>query len=181
MNKKTFRRFTKAFKGGVIDTHDRLGDMTAIVDKDQIVEMCEYLRNDDKMSFEMLADLTVVDYLQRQPRFEVVYHLYSMTHKHRLRLRAPVEEGDETIPSVHHIWKCANWAEREAWDMYGIAFQGHPDPRRMLMYEEFEGHPLRKDYPIQKSQPRMDLRKKERDAVEDYQELFVAPRREADA
>lgn len=173
MNKKVFKRFQKQFKGAILDTHDRLGDVTAIVSKDSLVEICEYLRNDDKMSFEMLSDLTAVDYLNRDPRFEVVYHFYSMTHGHRLRLRVPVESGEDTVPTISHIWKAANWAEREVWDMFGIAFDGHPDLRRILMYEEFEGHPLRKDYPIQKSQPRMDLRRRERDAVEEYKQLFV--------
>ncbi len=181
MNDKLFKRFNKQFKASILDSHARFGDRTAIVEKSAIVEMCTYLRDDAKMQFNMLADLTVVDYLQRKPRFEVVYHLYSLPLKHRIRLRVPVEEGEEVVPSIHSVWKCANWAEREAWDMYGINFEGHPDLRRMLMYEEFEGHPLRKDYPIQKSQPRMDLRLKERDAVEDYQELFVAARDKAEA
>ena len=174
MNNKDFKRFTKQFGDRILDTHDRLGDVTAIVARDAILDICNWLRTDDKMAFDMLSDLTAVDYLHRVPRFEVVYHLYSLRHGHRLRLRVPVEEGDEVVPSITSVWKSANWAEREVWDMFGIRFEGHPDLRRILMYEEFEGHPLRKDYPIQKSQPRMDLRRKERDAVEEYQQLFVA-------
>jgi NADH-quinone oxidoreductase subunit C len=179
MNKKTFQRFQKQFKDAIIDTHDRLGDVTAIVDKSRIREICEYLRDDERMSFTMLSDLTVVDYLKRAPRFEVVYHLYSIPHGHRLRLRVPVEEGEEVVESIHDVWKAANWAEREAWDMFGIRFDGHPDLRRILMYEEFEGHPLRKDFPIQGSQPRMDLRARERDAVEEYDTLFASRRADA--
>ena len=174
MSKKSLKAFAKQFKSEVLDTHDRLGNETAIVKKECILEMCQYLRDDAKQAYDMLSDLTVVDYDQRVPRFEVVYNLYSTTLKHRIRLRAVVEQGEETIASVCSVWRAANWAEREAWDMFGIGFTGHPNLRRILMYEEFEGHPLRKDYPIQKSQPRMDLRRRERDAVEEYKHFHVA-------
>lgn len=173
MSKKSLKAFQKKFKSEILDTHNRLGNETAIVKKDQIVAMCTYLRDDPKQAYNMLSDLTVVDYDKRKPRFEVVYNLYSTTLKHRIRLRAIVEEDDTTIDSIWSVWKAANWAEREAWDMYGVRFEGHPDLRRILLYEEFEGHPLRKDYPIQKSQPRMDLRRRERDAVEEYKHFHV--------
>ncbi|MFT4705654.1 MAG: NADH-quinone oxidoreductase subunit C [Bradymonadia bacterium] len=181
MSAKALKLFSKKFKADIIDTHNRLGNETAIVKKDNIHAMCLALRDEPKLAFDYMSDLTVVDYAERQPRFEVVYNLYSMTLKHRIRLRAIVEEGDEKIASVCDIWRAANWAEREAWDMYGIDFEGHPELRRMLMYEEFEGHPLRKDYPIQKSQPRMDLRRPERDAVEEYKHFHVAGNRSDDA
>ena len=167
MKDKNFKRFLKQFKDAVLDSHNRLGDETAIIKPASIVDVCTWLRDDDKCRFDMLTDLTAVDYDKRQPRFEVVYHLYSTTEKHRIRLRVPLEESAPTVPSVAGVWRCANWAEREVWDLYGIRFEGHPDLRRILLYEEFEGHPLRKDYPIQRSQPRMDLRRKERDAVEE--------------
>ena len=86
-------------------------------------------------------------------RFEVVYHLYSLTHNHRLRVRVPVDDRDPSVASVTGLWPAANWFEREVWDMYGVTFSGHPNLTRILMYEEFEGHPLRKDYPINKRQP----------------------------
>jgi NADH-quinone oxidoreductase subunit C len=88
-----------------------------------------------------------------QSRFAVVYHFYSMTLKHRLRLVVPVEEDAAEIDSLTSLWPGANWLEREVWDMFGITFRGHPDLKRLLMYEEFEGHPLRKDYPVNKRQP----------------------------
>jgi NADH-quinone oxidoreductase subunit C len=86
-------------------------------------------------------------------RFAVVYHFYSMALKHRLRLVVPLEEADARVESLTVLWPGANWLEREVWDMFGIAFQGHPDLKRILMYEGFEGHPLRKDYPVNKRQP----------------------------
>jgi len=86
-------------------------------------------------------------------RFAVVYHFYSMAHKHRLRLVVPVEEGVAEVDSLTSLWPGANWLEREVWDMFGIVFRGHPDLKRILMYEGFEGHPLRKDYPVKKRQP----------------------------
>ena len=86
-------------------------------------------------------------------RFDVVYHLYSSTHNHRLRLRVPVTVDDPVVDSVTEIWRAANWYEREVWDMFGIRFRGHPDLRRILLYESFHGHPLRKDYRINKRQP----------------------------
>jgi NADH-quinone oxidoreductase subunit C len=88
-----------------------------------------------------------------QSRFAVVYHFFSFAHKHRLRLVVPVDETDAKVDSLTLIWAGANWLEREVWDMFGIRFQGHPDLKRILMYEEFEGHPLRKDYPVNKRQP----------------------------
>ena len=88
-----------------------------------------------------------------EARFVVTYHFYSLVHKHRLRLVVPVEENDAELDSVTPLWDGANWLEREVWDMFGIQFRGHPDPKRILMYDEFEGHPLRKDYPVNKRQP----------------------------
>jgi NADH-quinone oxidoreductase subunit C len=88
-----------------------------------------------------------------QFRFTVVYHFYSMSHKHRLRLVVPVEEAAAEVDSLTSVWPGANWLEREVWDMFGIRFRGHPDLKRILMYEGFEGHPLRKDYPVKRRQP----------------------------
>jgi NADH-quinone oxidoreductase subunit C len=86
-------------------------------------------------------------------RFAVVYHFFSLPLKHRLRVEVPLEEADAVVDSLTPLWKGANWLEREVWDMFGIRFRGHPDLKRILMYEEFEGHPLRKDYPVDKRQP----------------------------
>jgi len=117
-----------------------------------------HCRDDAALAFDVLIDLTAVDYLKYPgredgPRFEVVYHLYSITHNHRLRLKVRVDEDDASVPSAVALWPIANWLERETWDMFGVRFEGHPDLRRLLMYEEFVGHPLRKDYPINRRQP----------------------------
>ena len=106
----------------------------------------------------MLMDLTAVDYLtypgrEDAPRFEVVYHLYSVPHNHRVRIKAGVEEDDAVVPTAVPLWPIADWLEREVWDMFGLRFAEHPDLRRLLLYEQFEGHPLRKDYPVSKRQP----------------------------
>lgn len=113
--------------------------------------------------FEMLLDITAVDYLNRkEKRFEVVYLLLSIKNKTRIRLKVPVDDG-EKVPTASLLWKNANWLEREVYDMFGIEFEGHPDLRRILLYPEFEGHPLRKDYPLKKSQPRIKLLRPERE------------------
>jgi NADH-quinone oxidoreductase subunit C len=124
------------------------------VKKEAIIELFKFLRDDPELDCKFLMDLTAVDYLNRKDnRFEVVYHFYSLKHNGRLRVKIPVSEDDCTIDSVSSLWKTANWYEREVWDLYGIKFKGHPDMRRILLYEEFKGHPLRKDYPINKRQP----------------------------
>jgi NADH-quinone oxidoreductase subunit C len=99
------------------------------------------------------VDITAVDHLGRKPRFDVIYHLLSVPSKRRLRIKVQVEDGESTVDSLTSLWGDANWLEREVWDMFGIRFSGHPDLRRILLYEEFQGHPLRKDYPIRKRQP----------------------------
>jgi NADH-quinone oxidoreductase subunit C len=129
------------------------GQAVVVVERSALAGALRTLRDHPETRFEMLSDLTVVDYLGREPRFEVVYQLYSVTLNHRLRVKVPVPEGDPVVPSAVGLWKSATWAEREAWDMFGVRFAGHPDLRRILMYPEFVGHPLRKDYPVDKRQP----------------------------
>ena len=146
-------RLVATFADGVLKTHEFRGDATAIVDRGVLLDVCRLLRDDPELSFDFLMDLTAVDYLGRKPRFEVVYHFYSLARNHRVRIKVPLEEGDPKLPSVVALWSGANWLEREAWDMYGVVFTNHPDLRRILLYPEFVGHPLRKDYPIDKRQP----------------------------
>jgi NADH-quinone oxidoreductase subunit C len=122
-----------------------------------IVELMRQLKEDSELQMNFLVDLTAVDYLGRDPRFEVVYHLRSMATGARLRVKAPLADPEDgsnpVIDSVVSLWAGADWFEREVWDLYGIKFRGHPDLRRILMYEEFIGHPLRKDYPKERRQP----------------------------
>ena len=138
----------------IIDSHNFRGEQTITVNKESVSELFKFLRDDPELDFKFLMDLTAVDYLNRKDtRFEVVYHFYSLEHNGRLRIKIPVSEDDCTVDSVSSLWKTANWYEREVWDLYGIKFDDHPDMRRILLYEEFKGHPLRKDYPINKRQP----------------------------
>jgi len=129
------------------------GEASARTVPERLPEIARFLRDDPALRFDMPLDITAVDYIGQEPRFEVVYHLYSTTHHHRLRLKTRVPEHNPTLPTVTPIWVGANWLERETYDMYGIQFAGHPDLRRIYLYEEFQGHPLRKDYPKEKRQP----------------------------
>jgi len=140
------------------------GDDAVFVRKDQIVEVCRFLKADPAMAFNMAPYVTAVDYLGQEPRFEVVYNLYSTSLNHRVRLRVKVPEEDPVVPSVCGVWRGADWFERYCFDMYGIRFTDHPDLRRLFMYDEFVGHPLRKDYPLRGRQPLV----KERELSEPY-------------
>jgi NADH-quinone oxidoreductase subunit C len=151
-------RVRTRFGGAVTEMHAHRGDHTGVVDRAAIAEVLRFCRDDAELAFDMLSDLTAVDYLKYPgredgPRFEVVYHLYSVPRNHRVRLKVRVDEDDPVVPSAVAVWPIADWLEREVWDMFGIRFEGHPDLRRLLMYEEFVGHPLRKDYPITRRQP----------------------------
>jgi NADH-quinone oxidoreductase subunit C len=147
------RRLIEAFPEAVLETHARFGDATAVVEASRVAEVMRRLRDDEGFAFEMLTDLTGVDYLGREPRFEVVYHLYSVSRNRRLRIKVRVPETPAEVDTLVEIWPSANWMEREAWDLYGIRFRGHPDLRRILLYDDFEGHPLRKDYAKERRQP----------------------------
>jgi NADH-quinone oxidoreductase subunit C len=143
----------QSFPDDVVEVSLPQGDATATILPRASRKILEFLRDDPRLRFDLLADLTAVDYVGRKPRFEVVYHLASLPFKRRLRIKIRVEESAPEVDSVTSLWGCANWLEREVWDMFGITFAGHPGLKRILLYEEFKGHPLRKDYPIQKRQP----------------------------
>lgn len=142
-------RFPEAVLG--IDRYR--GEASVRIRPERVLEVARFLRDDPALRFDLPVDVTAVDYIGREPRFEVVYHLYSTVRHHRLRLKARVPAAAPTIASVTPVWVGANWLERETYDMYGIRFAAHPDLRRIYLYEEFEGHPLRKDYPKEKRQP----------------------------
>ncbi|MFQ5904168.1 MAG: NADH-quinone oxidoreductase subunit C [Candidatus Binatia bacterium] len=142
------------FAGKILESHSFRGDETIVIPREGVREIFGFLKEDPKLDFNFLTDITAVDYLgKKEPRFEVVYHLYSLRTRHRLRVKVPVPEADPTVDSVTPLWRGANWLEREVWDMFGVRFLGHPDLRRVLLYEEFQGHPLRKDYPVNQCQP----------------------------
>jgi NADH-quinone oxidoreductase subunit C len=152
------QRLQSRFGAAVVDTHEQHGDATAVLERAALLDALRFCRDEPGLAFEVLMDLTGADYLtypgrEDGPRFEVVYHLYSLSHNHRVRLKVRLDEDDAVVPSAVGLWPIANWLEREVWDMFGVRFEGHPDLRRLLMYEEFVGHPLRKDYPINRRQP----------------------------
>jgi NADH-quinone oxidoreductase subunit C len=130
------------------ETAEFRNELTVKLDKKNIVKVCQFLKDDEDLQFKLCEDVTAIDWARRKDRFTVVYHIFSIKHNFRLRLKADVDESDCSIDTVSSVWKSANWAEREAYDMYGIIFKGHPDLRRMYMPEEFEYHPLRKDFPL---------------------------------
>jgi NADH-quinone oxidoreductase subunit C len=124
------------------------GELSIILNKKDIVNLSRFLKDDPDLVFNLCEDVTAIDWARRNQRFTVVYHIFSMKNKFRLKLKCDVEEEDCNIDSVSFVWKTANWEERETYDMYGIHFNNHPDLRRMYMPEEFEYHPLRKDFPL---------------------------------
>lgn len=147
------RKLQETFPDAVIDVHSELGQDTAILSRSAILEAARFLKEDPELRFNFLIDVTAVDYLKRKPRFEVVYHFFSLGNKSRLRVKVPVGGLEPEVDSLTPLWPSANWYEREVFDMFGVKFRGHPDLRRILMYPEFKGHPLRKDYPYNKRQP----------------------------
>lgn len=151
----------RQFDDAVLETHAQHGDETAVIAAGRWHDVAAFLRESPKADMNMLMDLTAVDFPDRQPRFDVVAHFYSLNKGHRLRLKTRVGDADGSgaeVPSLTDLWGSANWLERECFDMFGVRFAGHPDLRRILLYEEFEGHPLRKDYPADRIQPLVEYR-----------------------
>jgi NADH-quinone oxidoreductase subunit C len=141
-------RIRGRFPGAVLETGEFRGELTVVVPKEQIAEIGRFLRDDEEAAFDLPTDVTALHYLERDYDFEVVYHLYSLRRNHRIRLKVRLREG-ETVPSVTPVWPGANWQEREAFDLVGIRFQGHPDLRRIIMPEDYPDHPLRKDFDVE--------------------------------
>jgi NADH-quinone oxidoreductase subunit C len=134
--------------GGVYEAGTSIDVPTIYVPSDRLVATCTALRDAEPLWFEVLVEVTAADYWPREPRFEVVYHLLSIARRQRLRLKVRASAGD-AVPTIQGVWPAAGWLEREVWDMFGVVFDGHPDLRRLLMPEDWEGHPQRKDYPVQ--------------------------------
>lgn len=128
---------------------EAIGEVTIIAKREGLVELMTYLRDEPSLRFNYLSDIGGVDLGEfASPRFAVAYQLYSLDHNHRLRVKIFLEEDDATVPTMWNIWKASNWLEREIFDMFGVSFEGHPDLRRILMPADYEGYPLRKDFPI---------------------------------
>ncbi len=150
MNLKEFipQKLQEKFPKVKFEFVDYRGDLTAKFDKEHVTSVCEFLKEDPELDFRLCEDVTAVDWAKRKNRFTVVYHIFSLKHNFRLRLKADVDESDCSIDTVSFIWRTANWHERETYDMFGIKFNNHPDLRRMYMPEDFEYNPLRKDFPL---------------------------------
>jgi len=143
-------KIKEKFPEAVVSASEYRGQAAVVLKKESILDVAGWLHAEPDMAMDLLPDLCGVDYFgKKEARFEGVYHLYSIKHRHMIRLKAQVPEDDPKIQSVTPVWKGADWHERECFDMFGIEFEGHPDLRRVLLPEDWEGHPLRKDYPLE--------------------------------
>lgn len=137
-------RMDEILPGALLERHDFRGDLTGVVAVERLLEVADALFAE---GFQQLLDVTAVDWPEREPRFDVIYHFLNLATQARFRLRVRVADG-APVPSLVSRYKSADWSEREVFDMFGIPFEGHPDLRRILMWKDFEGHPLRKDFPM---------------------------------
>ena len=142
------KKLQEKFQVSILEVKTFRNEVTVTVQKKDILEICKYLHSDPDLQYHMLTDLCGLDLFPETPRFEVVYLLNSIKNNQRLRLKARVG-GGESISSVESIWKVANWYEREAYDLLGITFENHPDLRRIMLWDGYEGYPLRKDFPVE--------------------------------
>jgi NADH-quinone oxidoreductase subunit C len=142
------RKLRAAFPDAVQSVSEFRGQRAIVVAPERIVDACHLLKTDRDLQFDQLVDITAVDYLGREPRYDVVYHLLSHIRRVRVRLKAPVSDAAPRLASVTGVWRAANFAEREVFDLFGIQFDGHPDLRRILLPEHWEGYPLRRDHPV---------------------------------
>ncbi|HDS15436.1 MAG TPA: NADH-quinone oxidoreductase subunit C [Proteobacteria bacterium] len=146
-NAKVLEQLKSKFNEAVVAGVDFRGDLTVIVSLEKLHDILAYLQSDPNLHYDHLSDVVAIDRLPHEPRFEVVYVLHSMDDFRRLLVKIRVADG-VAVPSATDLWKSADWPEREIFDLMGIRFSGHPDLRRLLMWDEFEGHPLRKDFPL---------------------------------
>jgi NADH-quinone oxidoreductase subunit C len=146
---KLVKKLKAKFDGAVLDASEFIGQLSVRIDPSRIVEVCDFLRDDAETKFNYLSDLTCVHYpLGPQGPLEIVYNLYSIPRNERVRLKVTIAE-DGSVDSVTEVWPSANWMEREVYDLFGVTFRNHPDLRRILLPPDWEGHPLRKDYPLE--------------------------------
>ena len=168
MSQAVLEKLKARFGAAILQTHSDFGDDTALVEAAEWKAIGKFLREEPSLDFDLPVDLCGVDYPKRTPRMEVVLHLYSVSKRHRIRLKTRVGDEDmdgAELDSLVSIWPGLNWLEREVYDMSGVRFRGHPDLRRILMYPEFEGHPLQKTYPADRTQPLVPYRTEEEAGV----------------
>lgn len=158
MSQHVLDRLQQVFGSAIVETRSCSGDEIAVVRREDWLRVATFLKEDPACAFDMFIDVSGADYPKAELRFEVWLRLLSLQHHHRICLKTRVPEDDPSVDSVVGLWKGANWFEREAFDLLGIRFAGHPDLRRILMYEGFEGHPLRKDYAAERTQPLVPYR-----------------------
>ena len=151
-------KLKKRFGNRIGETAEFRGEWSVYLRKEDLLDALRFLKTEPGCEFNFLSDITSVDLFTQKPRFEVLYHLFSLPLKHRLRVKVKVEDG-EKMPSATPLWRAANWHEREIYDLMGIEFEGHPDLRRILMRDEWIGHPLRKDFPLTYEMPHFSFNK----------------------
>ena len=144
----TVKKLKEKFTNSVLEVTTFRNEVTVTVSKGEIFDICKFLHSDPDLQYRLLTDLCGLDFFPQAPRFGIVYLLYSLKSNQRLRVKTRVGEK-ESIPSVESIWKVANWYEREVYDLFGIRFENHPDLRRILLWDGYDGYPLRKDYPAE--------------------------------
>ncbi len=140
-------KLSKKFPGSIEESKYAFNEFTIKIKVDSLIPVIQFLKEEKNLEFDYLTDITAVDYKDREKRFDLVYHLYSLKYSHRLRIKISIGI-EEKAPSLTKLWNSANWLEREVYDMFGILFEGHPDLRRILLSEDWEGHPLLKEYPL---------------------------------
>lgn len=148
MNDEVLQKLRSAHGSAVLEAKEFRGELTVTVATGAIVDVCRFLRDDPALRYDLLADLCGIDMYTPVRRFGIIYNLYSLSRKHRIRLKTFVDEERPVVPTVTGVWRTANWHERETYDMFGIRFEGHPDLRRIYMPDDFEYYPLRKDFPL---------------------------------
>jgi NADH-quinone oxidoreductase subunit C len=148
MNEVVLEKLKSRFADAVLEVKEFRDELTVVVPKQRIVEICRFLKEDPQLQFEFLADVFGIDMYTPTKRFGVIYNLYSLQNKNRIRIKVFTEEEDPKVPTMTGVFGTANWHERETFDMFGIIFEGHPDLRRIYMPDDFEHYPLRKDFPL---------------------------------
>jgi NADH-quinone oxidoreductase subunit C len=147
-NQDRLKTLQDRFGAAIVEWKEQWAELTVVVKPGAIASVCRFLRDEPRLNYNFLSTITAVDLgIEADPRFEIVYHIYSIAGRHRLRLKVRINE-DEQVPTVTVVWPSANWYEREVFDLFGLEFDGHPNLRRIMMPDDYEGHPLRKDFPL---------------------------------